>query len=297
MLGEGWEEPKPPDIAMQPMGQEQASPNDTGQAMDEQKGDARPDDGAVGKAFSRACKEYIRVHKPDIVALQETRCSGDNAKEVIKNLGLNNFILVEARGYSGGIWILWRNDNINIKPIQLHSQYIHAIVEENNKAHWLLSIIYGSPREMERREAWEEIREFARNNTKPWLMVGDFNAIANINEKKGGAPADRRKCLEFANWISDCNLIDMEAKGSKFTWRGAVRDNRDRVFERLDRGLCNSDWRIQFPEAYVMCLTRTHSDHHPLLIKCNGDITVNRNRPYRFETFWMQHQVFKRCRT
>ncbi|RYR76834.1 hypothetical protein Ahy_A01g001365 [Arachis hypogaea] len=45
MLGEGWEEPKPPDIAMQPIGQEQASPNDTGQAMDEQKGDARPDDG------------------------------------------------------------------------------------------------------------------------------------------------------------------------------------------------------------------------------------------------------------
>ncbi|KAL4275424.1 hypothetical protein AHAS_Ahas20G0105800 [Arachis hypogaea] len=45
MFGEGREEPKPSDIAMQLMGQEQTSPNDTGQAMDEQKSDARLDDG------------------------------------------------------------------------------------------------------------------------------------------------------------------------------------------------------------------------------------------------------------
>jgi hypothetical protein len=43
----------------------------------------------------------------------------------------------------------------------------------------------------------------ADNITEPWLMMGDFNEIASLDEKKGGAQSDISKCQKFNCWIND----------------------------------------------------------------------------------------------
>ncbi|KAK7244115.1 hypothetical protein RIF29_38933 [Crotalaria pallida] len=48
----------------------------------------------------------------NIVIIQEPRCSGDRAKQIIKKLGFRNSLISEAIGYVGGIWTLWNNDDI-----------------------------------------------------------------------------------------------------------------------------------------------------------------------------------------
>lgn len=55
-------------------------------------------------------KEYFRDFNPNVVMLVETRISGLKAKSVVKSIRMPNSHRVEARGFSGGIWILWKSE-------------------------------------------------------------------------------------------------------------------------------------------------------------------------------------------
>ncbi|RYR28543.1 hypothetical protein Ahy_B01g052687 [Arachis hypogaea] len=71
--------------------------------------------GAASQSFTRTLKEYLRMHKPDLVILQETRCSGDTARRTIDRSGFAFSHVQDANGFSGRIWIIWNDLNISVK--------------------------------------------------------------------------------------------------------------------------------------------------------------------------------------
>lgn len=44
---------------------------------------------------------------------------------------------------------------------------------------------------------------------------------------------------------------------------------------RLDRALCNTEWRTNFPDGAVRNLPRTYSDHSPMMVFTQGRIKLN----------------------
>jgi endonuclease/exonuclease/phosphatase family metal-dependent hydrolase len=176
-----------------------------------------------------------------MVALQETRCSGNIAVNTIKKLGFKFYLVSEARGFSGGIWLMWNRLDINVHLIKTDFHFLHVQVSEQSMDPWLLTVVYASPRDHERNETWQRLHQMATSIQEPWIMMGDFNEIANPDEKKGGAPVDIKKCQNFNDWINDCRLMNVNTTGTKFTWMGPRWNGRDRVFKRLDRILCNID--------------------------------------------------------
>lgn len=68
--------------------------------------------------------------------------------------------------------------------------------------------------------------------------------------------------MEFAEAISDWQLLDVGADGAKFTWSSGD------TFERLDRVLLGEGWASLFEATRVTNLPRILSDHSPLLIGC-----------------------------
>lgn len=79
--------------------------------------------------------------------------------------------------------------------------------------------------------------------------------------------ASHSKYGVFKNMVHLCNLVDLDFIGHKFTWRGQVYHRGSRVYERLDKGLCNEVWRMQLPNALVKVLTHLDfSNHHPILM-------------------------------
>ncbi|CAJ2644330.1 unnamed protein product [Trifolium pratense] len=249
--------------------------------------------GAQSLNFRRALNNFCRKNKVDIVALQEPRCSGSTARKTIKKLGFKNYVMAEARGFSGGIWLMWNRSDIQIQLIQNNFHFLHVQVSEKGMEPWLLTVIYASPRENERHDTWQLLRHLATSINKPWLVMGDFNEIAYPDEKKGGAPVDVKKCQIFNSWINDCNLLEVTTAGTRFTWRGPKWNGRDRVFKKLDRVLCNVDWRIKYHEGFAKVLPRVQSDHHPIIVSLEGHATSSRNRPFRFEAAWNSHVDFK----
>ncbi|PNX77058.1 hypothetical protein L195_g033019, partial [Trifolium pratense] len=167
-----------------------------------------------------------------------------------------------------------------------------SAVQEKNVDPWLLTVVYASPREQERGETWNKLRQLAANINEPWLMVGDFNEIASPEEKKGGAQVDIKKCQQFNSWINECNLLEVTTAGTKFTWRGPKWNGRNRIFKKLDRVLCNISWRLKYDEGFAKVLPRVQSDHHPIIVLTEGEPNNDRDRPFRFEAAWFCHAEF-----
>jgi len=111
----------------------------------------------------------------------------------------------------------------------------------SRSVHGLLTVVYASPREIERQDTWLSLRQLATCSNNPWLMMCDFKKIVYPHEKKGGALTYVRRCQTFNNWTNECNLLGVTIAGMRFTWRSHERNGKDRVFKKLDRVLCNVD--------------------------------------------------------
>lgn len=96
----------------------------------------------------------------------------------------------------------------------------------------IVTFVYGPPKERDRRLVWDMLRSLAASEQEPWLAIGDFNDLLSQVEKEGRPPRSLRKIINFQRVVSNCNLIDLEFKGSKFTWC----NNRPEAFvrKRLD---------------------------------------------------------------
>ncbi|KAG8503914.1 hypothetical protein CXB51_001863 [Gossypium anomalum] len=70
---------------------------------------SRQKKGCASDKFPRIFWEYNRDYSPDIISLLETRVSGSKADNIIAKLEFSFSHRVEAIGFSGGIWIGWKN--------------------------------------------------------------------------------------------------------------------------------------------------------------------------------------------
>lgn len=149
-----------------------------------------------------------------------------------------------------------------------------------------VSVAYGKCNREGRIEMWNKLREIpTKLDGVPWLVGGDFNIFVSEEERQGGKKKQTREMMEFAEAISDCQLLDVGADGAKFTWA------RGNTFERLDRVLLGEGWANLFEATRVTNMPRVISDHSPLLIESR--LPGPRVRPsFRFQHMWVRHHMF-----
>ncbi|XP_060190635.1 uncharacterized protein LOC132619892 [Lycium barbarum] len=112
----------------------------------------------------------------------------------------------------------------------------------------------------------------------------------NEDEKIGGFPVFPGEYEDFAFCINSCELFDINYKGSLFTWWNR-RAGSDYIFKRLDRMIANSELKDWFAHMEVEHLSRTGSNHPPLLLTC-GEISYHIRKPFRFLKLWTEHESF-----
>ncbi|KAJ4846418.1 hypothetical protein Tsubulata_044963 [Turnera subulata] len=237
--------------------------------------------GAGKKKFTRTFKELCSNWKPEITVIMEPRLSGPKAERVIKRLRFSNTHRVEARGFAGGIWLLWNELRTSVEILFNHNQFVHARVS-GGAGSFLFTAIYASPQDKWRRFLWQNIEILAAQSTEPWLLMGDFNAVLAGHERKDQFGRQGLANKAFRCCVSDAGLLDLGFSGTRFTWK------RGSYQSRLDRALCNGAWRTAFPNAEVRHLPYTCSDHCPLLVK-NNISPPKTSRPFRFQAAWLSH--------
>lgn len=235
----------------------------------------------------------VYAHQPDIFIVTETRMHRDKIGRIADRLPFDAWEASETIGHRGGILLLWDPNKVMMDIRGTTEQEIHAMVGvRNSNFSFLLSALYASPRFRERKILWENLELIAGSHNLPWLAYGDFNEVLSNSEKLGGGPVSLSKSLRFSEMLDKCSFSDLGFSGPKFTWTN-LRYSGYLIQERLDRAVANNSWSQSFPNAKVIHLPRIHSDHCPLLLKCNPFQQRSSNRPFRLELMWMSHPSFK----
>ena len=173
-------------------------------------------------------------------------------------------------------------------------QEIHALVKVRPlNTSWLFSAVYASPRIAERQLLWNNLISIFESNNLPWVVAGDFNEPLLNCDKFGGRVISVNNSLLFKDCLDKCNLVDLGFSGPRFTWTNK-RDMSNLIQECLDRFFVNPDWWHIYPEAHVTHLTRCHSDHYPILLETTPSRTLQRPRPFVFQSFWLSDSSFSR---
>lgn len=243
--------------------------------------------GAGGRNFASLIKDYMRIFQLDFIAILEPRISGHLADRVIQKTGLIEGARVDASGFSGGIWCLWKSNFIPVNIVSTSQFCIHLKMNPNTPTFWYFSVVYASPNVGLREQVWRELRDFSSSHHGPWCLAGDFNSTLSAQEREGGAEINYEACNAFRECLEDCGLIDMGYAGSPFTWSWG------QLKQRLDRVLCNSAWNYSFPSSSVTHVPLASSDHCGLWFKVeNGNPRQNRNY-FKFFGAWLDHCDFK----
>ncbi|KAJ6319273.1 hypothetical protein OIU78_014820 [Salix suchowensis] len=171
--------------------------------------------GAGKVKCASTIKDFKKVYAINVFVVLEPRISGSKALNVATNLGFSHYHIVDATGFSGGVWLLWNGSSVSLQVIAHANQSITALVHVRNKC-WLLTVVYVNPNPRIRESLWTYFDGLAKASNLPWLVMGDFNDISCASEKYGGNFDSGGSA--FVDWISRNQLIDLGFSSSKFTW-------------------------------------------------------------------------------
>jgi hypothetical protein len=232
----------------------------------------------------RTLRALIRIHRPEVIFLSETKIQPITFQLVLQRIGYPSCLNIPPIGLSGGLLLAWKF-GVEIEPINQDANQISCLVYSNPSHNpWLISCIYAPYLPQRHAAFWEQLAGIGNSFGGSWLLLGDFNSILSPAEKSGGRPYGSFSHRLFEDFVHSNGLLDLGFNGNKFTWSNH-RLGRANIRERLDRGLANHNWVHLFPNSLINHLPASNSDHCPLLLSTNGTYQ-NLPKPFRFEAFW-----------
>nr|XP_023927086.1 uncharacterized protein LOC112038505 [Quercus suber] len=221
----------------------------------------------------------------------ETKVCGDRAKRIVDRIHMDEAIIANSIGLSGGLWLLWDSNQVEVVELSSTEQEIHVSVSSPSKPHWLLSAVYGSPRFAERCLLWDNLNSVAESHSMPWVIAGDFNEVLMGDDKFGGRPVNLSRALRFQECLDNCRMIDIGFSGPRYTWSNRRPLSR-LIQERIDRVFVNAEWNSLYPEVAVFHLEKIQSDHCPVKLCMDNNQNILFPRPFRFQPMWLSHPSF-----
>lgn len=84
--------------------------------------------GAGSSRFFRHLKFLLHVNKPSVLILVETKIPSLKIHSMFCKTLFDSFATSEARGFAGGIWVLWNAGEFDIELIGTDDQIPNLVV-------------------------------------------------------------------------------------------------------------------------------------------------------------------------
>ncbi|XP_074265780.1 uncharacterized protein LOC141588225 [Silene latifolia] len=225
-----------------------------------------------------------------LFGLLETKIKNKAFNKAVNSFNNGWSITTNNSYHSGGrIWILWKPGMFRVHILEYNAQYIHMKVEALvSRSVFFLTMVYAFNGISERAPLWDHLRMIAQQVAGPWAIAGDFNCVLAANERFGGATS-LAKMEPFRKCVAECEVIDIAAVGSVFTWNNKQQPE-ERIYSRLDRFLVNKAWCDSFPDMYAHFLPEGMMDHTPCIVKSNK--VVQGNRSFKYFNMWGKSKEF-----
>eukprot|EP00253_Pinus_taeda_P001720 PITA_01720 len=122
------------------------------------------------------------------------------------------------------------------------------------------------------------------------IIGGDFNMITSLSEKKGGIRKLNKDSEAFVEFIMSTKLVDIQPRSGAYTWNNR-RGGERQIASRFDRFLVSKSLLLEVVIVDSDILPCGGSDHWPISLTAMIQGTP-RNKPFRFEKFWLEHLDF-----
>jgi exonuclease III len=168
----------------------------------------------------RILKNRPRKEQPSICFIQETKCTLDRMEIISKKQWSKyKMLVVESQQMTGGILTLWKPQSVNLLAAEATRHTLSVNMQIiGNTTEILCKNVYG-PRVMEEKRRMlldlENLKD--RSNNLYWILVGDFNIITTLMEKKGGTRRLDRDAKKFSAFIDTMELVDIRTNNGQFT--------------------------------------------------------------------------------
>ena len=133
--------------------------------------------------------KFIFANDLDVLGILETKVRMQN-QDKIKRVLPNHWTLISNTQSNSvdRIWIGWNPNKVNLTILNSTSQVIHVYIESLDQAiQFFASFVYGANSIQDRRTLWTDLRDCSLPlGDLPWISLGDFNAVLNLNEIFGG---------------------------------------------------------------------------------------------------------------
>ncbi|KAF9612999.1 hypothetical protein IFM89_004803 [Coptis chinensis] len=104
------------------------------------------------------------------------------------------------------IWVFWKEE-LTVQLIAFSNQHITVKI-----GGFLMSFVHARSSYESHRSLWEELSQLGLN-AEAWAVVGDFNVISTLDERKWGRTPCSTATNEFNNFIHSNALVDTTKMG------------------------------------------------------------------------------------
>jgi exonuclease III len=250
--------------------------------------------GLNGCSKQKLLWDLIIVEKPEILLLQETKCTSKDIDKLLPYCWkLGGVVAIDATGTTDGLAILWNTNVVLLENFITTKWSITAdyrLIGSNKPGH--LTNVYGpaSPRDKQAfLRSLHYVASLAQHNN--WTVGGDFNIIRSLEEKRGGSRRLDRDFGDFNTLIDDLHLIDLDTNNGLHTWTNR-RTGIHQITCKLDRFLISESLMMEGIAMEAAILNISGSDHWPLQLRMDI-LATPRKKPFRFEKFWLDHPKFQ----
>ncbi|GFY91496.1 hypothetical protein Acr_07g0016920 [Actinidia rufa] len=234
--------------------------------------------------------EYSRKNNVDIMGILETKLKDQRTRDVV-NHKFRRWVKWDNCQHhpNGRIMILWKADKVDLQILECSEQVIHCLaVCKVTNSKFSVSFVYAFNTIVGRRSLWTNLDRFNETLTDPWMVLGDFNNVLNIDERSNGHPVTQYEIKDFQQCCNKWGLTDMVYSGAHLTW------TNNTTWCKLDRAMINYKWISDGLRAHAhFGFPGKLSDHSPCLVSL-FDNSIQGVRPFKFFNMWTVHEDFQR---
>ncbi|XP_062113724.1 uncharacterized protein LOC133824761 [Humulus lupulus] len=194
------------------------------------------------------------LNKVGLVAFLETKIRGVKLKEVMNTM-FYGWEFYSSKIVEGRILVIWNAKMVQLEVLQESDKLLHCQVRLHNQNFFCITFVYGSNNFEMRRSLWMDLAHLSWPS-KAWMVLGDFNAVFNPNDRMGGRPITLKEMEDARQWLELGLVEEMKTMAS-----------------------AGVQWEIG-------------SDHSMILIKQLPAIRVG-VQPFHFYNMWIAHPQFR----
>ncbi|GLT87102.1 hypothetical protein SLE2022_052020 [Rubroshorea leprosula] len=238
----------------------------------------------------RELDRLVRVEKPNLLFLQETKLEGVE-EGLCKKLWYSDdfdWNMKSSVGASRGLICMW-DKSLFVKLGEFTGDgYLGIKGQWGVKKEVCFFVNIYAPNERKKKVAlWDELRQRIVEEGGRWMLVGDFNAVRSMDERRGKT-RESADMKDFDLFIETARLVDSKLINRKFTWYrpdGTAMGRLDRILMTMEMSSMGGEW-VQ------RGLKRNISDHYAIFLKTR---TADWGpKLFRVLDAWQHHPEFRK---